>query len=597
MTAQLPCATSMSKARALPVIVALLVVLASALTSLSQPSTSAEAQGSVGVMGYVVSRDGKPVAGVEVIVYDSNNVVVASTSTSADGFFTVPLMPGTYTLKLSKQGYVEKSIAFTVSKTTYYTANLGTIVLDYALSVSLPITALQLSALGTATVPVTVSNKGPATENLTIELSGNCSLDVKLYSGSAPVNSLSLGPGETVSLTLKVKAPYMQPAVCSIFAMFSGSTTQVRNLLVSVVQQPLGLLSSQLEALKAAPGSVLQIPLKISNPLSDPVRAALEISTPPGWGAVVKDATGTIIAQLRLDSGAFTQATLMLSVPREASPGTYPITLTLRGVNPYFIEKLTINVTVASSTPALRLTTPTPFVNTYAGKTAQYQLSLSNLGDSDCVASVAVSGLPQGYTWALKDAQGNVVSQVYLPAGGSLNLYLAVSVPPLAEPGAVSFQVSVTAGSTGDSLGLSLGILGSYKLSYVTQNFYVEMLPGSTSTFQVTVRNDGYSSLTNVKLSVASAPSGFTASVSPQNVLLLKPGNTTTFTVSVTADPTVDAGDYYISLVLSADQVDAQSRDLHVFVKPPSTPAYYAVLAAALLLAGVVLAFRKFGRR
>lgn len=597
MTAQLPCATSMSKARALPVIVALLVVLASALTSLSQPSTSAEAQGSVGVMGYVVSRDGKPVAGVEVIVYDSNNVVVASTSTSADGFFTVPLMPGTYTLKLSKQGYVEKSIAFTVSKTTYYTANLGTIVLDYALSVSLPITALQLSALGTATVPVTVSNKGPATENLTIELSGNCSLDVKLYSGSAPVNSLSLGPGETVSLTLKVKAPYMQPAVCSIFAMFSGSTTQVRNLLVSVVQQPLGLLSSQLEALKAAPGSVLQIPLKISNPLSDPVRAALEISTPPGWGAVVKDATGTIIAQLRLDSGAFTQATLMLSVPREASPGTYPITLTLRGVDPYFIEKLTINVTVASSTPALRLTTPTPFVNTYAGKTAQYQLSLSNLGDSDCVASVAVSGLPQGYTWALKDAQGNVVSQVYLPAGGSLNLYLAVSVPPLAEPGAVSFQVSVTAGSTGDSLGLSLGILGSYKLSYVTQNFYVEMLPGSTSTFQVTVRNDGYSSLTNVKLSVASAPSGFTASVSPQNVLLLKPGNTTTFTVSVTADPTVDAGDYYISLVLSADHVDAQSRDLHVFVKPPSTPAYYAVLAAALLLAGVVLAFRKFGRR
>lgn len=597
MTTQLPCATSMSKARALPVIVALLVVLASALTSLSQPSTSTEAQGSVGVMGYVVSRDGKPVAGVEVIVYDSNNVVVASTSTSADGFFTVPLMPGTYTLKLSKQGYVEKSIAFTVSKTTYYTANLGTIVLDYALSVSLPITALQLSALGTATVPVTVSNKGPATENLAIELSGNCSLDVKLYSGSAPVNSLSLGPGETVSLTLKVKAPYMQPAVCSIFAMFSGSTTQVRNLLVSVVQQPLGLLSSQLEALKAAPGSVLQIPLKISNPLSDPVRAALEISTPPGWGAVVKDATGTIIAQLRLDSGAFTQATLMLSVPREASPGTYPITLTLRGVDPYFIEKLTINVTVASSTPALRLTTPTPFVNTYAGKTAQYQLSLSNLGDSDCVASVAVSGLPQGYTWALKDAQGNVVSQVYLPAGGSLNLYLAVSVPPLAEPGAVSFQVSVTAGSTGDSLGLSLGILGSYKLSYVTQNFYVEMLPGSTSTFQVTVRNDGYSSLTNVKLSVASAPSGFTASVSPQNVLLLKPGNTTTFTVSVTADPTVDAGDYYISLVLSADQVDAQSRDLHVFVKPPSTPAYYAVLAAALLLAGVVLAFRKFGRR
>lgn len=574
--------------------VACLIVL---LAALHAGVAVAEAQGGAGVTGYVVNRDGAPVAGVNVVVYDSNNVVVASTSTDSDGFFSVPLMPGTYTLKLSKPGYVEKTITFTVSKTTFYTANLGTILLDYALTVSLPIVALQLPALSVASIPVTVANKGSVTENVTFEALGNCSLGVGFYSGNTPVTSLTLGPGETANLVLKVKAPFMSPATCSYSIRFIGSIVQTRSLQVSVVQQPLGLVSAQLEAVKAAPGSVFQIPLRIVNTLPDSISASIEVNTPSGWGAVIKDVSGAVIAQLRLDTGASLQATLMLSVPRAATPGTYPVTVILRGINPYFVETLTINVTVASGAPAPRLTTLTPFVSAYAGKSAQYQVTLSNLGDSDCLVNVSVTGLPQGYTWALKDTQGNVISQIYLPAGGSVNLNLVVTVPPLAEPGAVSFQVSARAGSTGDTLSLNLGILGNYKLSYVTQNFYIEIPPGSTGSFQVTVRNDGYSSLTNVRLLAASAPSGFTVSVSPQSVLVLRPGNTTTFTVSVSVDSTVDAGDYYVPLVLSADQVDAQNRDLHVFVKPSSTSAYLAGFVVIVLLAVAIFAFRKFGRR
>ncbi|MEM1691461.1 MAG: NEW3 domain-containing protein [Thermofilaceae archaeon] len=131
----------------------------------------------------------------------------------------------------------------------------------------------------------------------------------------------------------------------------------------------------------------------------------------------------------------------------------------------------------------------------------------------------------------------------------------------------------------------------------MTQNFYLEMAPGSTSTFQLTVSNTGYSSLTNLALTATSVPSGFTLSIEPRNVLLLKPGESATFTLVLTTDPTLDAGDYYVTLTLRADQLDPVSRDLHVYVRAASSPAYVAAAVVVIIAAAVLIAFRRLGRR
>jgi uncharacterized membrane protein len=573
---------------------ALLLLLLTPIAGLSQPPPAVGQ--SVGVGGAVVNREGSPIEGVSVVVYDTNNNVVGSAVTGPSGRFLVPLTTGTYTLKLSKPGYVDKTVQFTVGKGSFYT-ELGTIVLDYSVAISLPLASLSLPVLGVATVPVTVSNRGSSPENITLEIGGNCSLSVGLYSGSVQVGSLLLNPGDTQSLTLKVETPYMQNATCLVQLRFFGSVVQERKLLVNVVNQPLSLISAQLTSVRVAPGAVLQLPVRISNKLSDAFRARIALELPGGWSGVVKDAAGNVVDEVYLNPGENIQAYLMLSVPRGAGAGTYAVNLRLEGVDPYFLDSLRLTVGVASGAPVLRLSTSTPHVDAYAGKSAKYQVVIANLGDADCLAALNVTGLPQGYRWTITDAQGNTLSQVYLPAGGSATLVLSASVPPLAEPTAISFKLTASAGSSADELPLSLGVLGRYELSFVTQNFYLEITPGSSGAFELQLRNTGYSSLTNVAVTPVSVPSGFTVDVNPPNVLLLKPSDTATFTVTLSTQATVDAGDYYVTLVVKADQLDPASRDLHVYVRAASSTAYYMLALVAILIVAAVLAYRRFGRR
>lgn len=569
-------------------------VLLAPLAGLCQPSSAVEQ--SIGVGGRVVSRDGSPVEGVSVIVYDTSNAVVGSAVTGSNGRFLIPLTTGTYTLKLSKPGYVEKTLQFTVSKGSFYT-ELGTIVLDYSVSVSLPLASLSLPVLGVATVPVTVSNRGSSPESVVVNVESNCSLSAGLYSGGVQVMSLLLNPGDAQTLTFNVKAPYMQNATCLVKLVFSGNVVLERKLLIDVENQPLSLIAAQLTSIRVAPGAVLQLPVRIANKLSEAIRARVLLELPSGWSGVVKDAAGNVVGEIYLGPSESVQAYLMLSVPRSAAAGAYAVSLVLEGVTPFFTDSLQLSVRVAAGTPVLRLSTATPHVDAYAGKSARYQVTVANLGDADCLAVLNVTGLPQGYRWTATDAQGNTLSQVYLPAGGSATITLSVSVPPLAEPTAISFKLVASAGSSADELPLSLGVLGRYELSFVTQNFYLELAPGSSGVFELQLRNTGYSSLTNVVVTPASVPSGLTVSVNPSNVLLLGPGETATFTVTVSADATLDTGDYYITLTVKADQVDPASRDLHVYVRAASSVALYVLPLIAVLVAAALIAYRRFGRR
>jgi len=208
-----------------------------------------------------------------------------------------------------------------------------------------------------------------------------------------------------------------------------------------------------------------------------------------------------------------------------------------------------------------------------------------------------VEGLPSGYSWSMQDSQGNTVSQVYIKAGSSIQLALVVGAPVVAEPTNVQFTLVASTAQSSDSVNLSLGVLGQYKLAFVTQSFYLETVPGADASFQVQVQNSGMSTVTNVALKVLNAPSGFTVSVTPTSVAQLKPGDTATFILSISTDSTINTGDYYVTFAVTGDQVDAMQRDLHVYVKPSGTPAYLIGALVLVLVVALILAYRRFGRR
>ena len=582
---KLASATTMVKGLAAALVIALALLLAS----------TAFSEGGIGIGGVVVDVDGNPIPGVQVVVRDSNNAVVGTTSTGPDGRFMLPVASGSYVVSLSKPGYVSKSLQVTVSKSSFY-ADLGTIVLDYSLAVSSGPTSLTLPVLSTVTLPITITNRGGSVEVVSISVSADCGINATTYLSGVEVHSLSLGPGESQSITLSVFVPYTQPRECSIRVVFNGTIPQVREITVNVVNQSRGVLSTQLLSFQVNPGATIQLPLKVANPIQDRIQVSLSLELPPGWSGTLT-AGGVMTDHVSLGPGESVQLQLTIGVPKEARAGDYLVYVTARGVTPFFVERLPLSIRVTTGKPLLRLETATPHVDVYAGKTAKFPVTVTNLGDADCVVSFDVQGLPQGYTWSITDQQGNVFSQIYLKAGGQSTLYLSVSVPPMTEPTNLRLVLSAATNGSSDTLPLTLGVLGWYQLSFVTQNFYMELTPGSSGTFEVQVKNTGYSSLTNVALSASTSASGFTVSVNPTSVAMLKPGDTATFYVTVSVDPTTDAGDYYVSLSLKADQVEAIGRDLHVYVRPAGSPAYYIAGATLALIVGVYLAYRKFGRR
>jgi len=550
------------------------------------------------VKGLVSDVDGNPLGGVTVTAYSSSGAVADSTVTDSRGLFTLALAPGTYTVRLSKGGYVDKAITVTVPKEVVFEIDLGAIPMEQSITVALPYQSISLPALSQASIQLSIANRGSSQETIRVEVVHSCDADVDLYAGSVRVRSVSLSPGQSQSLTLAISTTYEQSGTCLARLVFATRYYNItRELAVNVYPSPLNLVTAQFTSIKSTPGSIIQLPIQVVNRLQQEFTANLELGLPQGWSGSITSTSGLAVSQVYLAPSASLALTLTVEIPEGAAPGDYSVEVRLVGVNPRFEDSLGIGVTVASGKPRIRLELQAPHVDVFSGKTAIFPFKVYNVGDADGLVNFSALDIPSGFTWFVQDGQGNVIKQLYLKAGSSASLALAVTVPPLAEPTIVKFRLAVSAGEYTDERQVSLGVLGKYAVSFVTQNFYLETTPGADATFVVEVQNTGYSAVTNLVLSVARAPSGFTVRVSPSGYIEVKPGETATFTLTVTTDADVDSGDYYVTLTLAGDQIGSSTRDLHVYVKPSGSIAYVAALVVVILIIGVVIVYRRFGRR
>lgn len=555
----------------------------------------------INVYGTIVDSNSNPIWSVSVSIYDSYGSLVTQTQTSSVGSFMVTLNPGAYRAQFDKVGYEYKSITFNVPSTG--PVNLGTITLGYSLSLSIALSYLKVNCLSEVNIPITISEKGSRNElvNLSVEVPEGWSAGI--YLGQTEVMGLTLTPNQVQSLNLNLQIPYNSSGLYNVTIIASGWTMQKETISVYVYNVDPQLLTSTYSTIKAMPSSTVNFDLIISNKLSERFSGILTLELPSGWiGSVISNVDGSNLYGISLDPGSFIKATATLQVPGNITSGDYIVTVILRGTSPYFISKLQIHVDVVQGIPVVKLYTDTPYLDAYAGQAVSFPVDVKNVGDANGIASINLKGLPPGYSWMAKDSSGNVLSKLYLKAGEDKNLKIVVSIPPLAEPSVLSFTLETNTSNSYDNLTLSIGILGSYSINYVTQSFYVESTAGSTTTFQVEVQNTGYSSLTNVKINLADIPSNFDVQVSPNLVLLLKPQDTATFTITITTTADVSAGDYYITLGLTADQLTADQtsslvRALHVYVKQSGLAVYVGVGIVLVVLAALFIVYRKYGRR
>jgi uncharacterized membrane protein len=131
-------------------------------------------------------------------------------------------------------------------------------------------------------------------------------------------------------------------------------------------------------------------------------------------------------------------------------------------------------------------------------------------------------------------------------------------------------------------------------LNVVYDNFR-SIKAGEERTMFLEVGNTGYKDLTDIRLS-AQSPEGWTVEISPDVIDELAPGSFQTVDVVLKPAEKADKGDYNIAIIAQANET---RRVTSIYVRVESGSLFWVWVGAgvgALLIAGFVLIFLRFGR-
>jgi uncharacterized membrane protein len=549
-------------------------------------------RGAYTVSGKVVDICGNPLGGVKVEAY-SGQSLVDKTYTSVSGYFSMSLDPGTYELVLEKEGYETRSMITSASFSGY--KDFGSIILDYSLKLSVSLLKIRAKSMSEVKIPVTVGNKGSRDELVEIQIEAPSDWEVGLYSGSIQVWKLKLSPKESQSLMLNIQIPFNSSGEYELRVRAIGSTSQEEAVSICVEKdEPQVFVTNQL-SIQGLCGSSVVFGLTIRNPLNKRFTSQISTLAPAGWTASILSEDGKRLYDISLNPGEQLRAFLKISIPEEAQPGRYETRV--QASSQEFSSSLSLYVIVIKGAFEPKVYTGTPYVEAYAGGSVTFPIEAENTGDSDGILSINATQLPTGYSWKISDQSGNILSKVYLKPGEKKVLKLIVEIPPLEEPRTIPFYLEAYAPDSSSRLSLTLGVLGFYSMSYETQSFYLETTAGSESTFIIEVKNTGYSVLTNVRPVITGVPEKFKVDYMPEVVPLLKPQERALFTLMIKTDADINAGDYFVSFRVKADQYSLPDRDLRVFIRQRMEMIVIGIVIVVILLTILFYVYRRYGRR
>ena len=318
---------------------------------------------------------------------------------------------------------------------------------------------------------------------------------------------------------------------------------------------------------------------------------------PDGWTGYFSAKNTKITAAHIAPETTDSTVTFNLTVPVDAADGTYTLTLCADGGGGRSdTTDLMLNVAseeVGSST----FKADYPSQEGDATTAFSFNTTLINNMLSQQTYSFTVNA-PAGWKAAVKPGSDSTqIASISVEPRATQALSVAVTPPE--DVAAGKYDITVTATSASESLpiGLSVTITGNYKLKLNTPSGLLsyDAYAKKETPIVLTLDNTGNADLTNITLS-SSMPEGWTARFDPSSMELLEAGASVQATVYITPGSDVIAGDYTFSLSARSSKASS-SQDFRVTIKTPTTWGYVGLGIIAVLLIGLVLVIRRFGRR
>lgn len=361
--------------------------------------------------------------------------------------------------------------------------------------------------------------------------------------------------------------------------------------------------ASTLEMSTAYPGQTVKagtdvtINLDLNNGGAESESAALSIvSIPDGWSGYFSG-DSTEISKAYIAAGQTTGVAFNVKVPADAKEGSYQVVLQAKS-DAGLVSTLPLDLTV-NEEQAGSSTLSVEYPSQEGSATTSFNFS----------ATLANQTLnTQSYSLSAKYPEGWSVS--YTPTGESTQVAaisvdsqksqgLSVTVKPAENVQAGDYTVSLVASSANETLtsDLTVTISETYALAMTTQSgvlsFDAHANKPSSVTLEIT--NNSNVALENVNLT-SSVPDGWTATFSQATIDKIDAGATVEVTATVTPSKDAMSGDYSATITAASSQTST-SADFRITVKTETVWGIVGIALIVVMIGGIYLVFRKYGRR
>jgi len=224
---------------------------------------------------------------------------------------------------------------------------------------------------------------------------------------------------------------------------------------------------------------------------------------------------------------------------------------------------------------------------------------------------LAVTG-PPGWLTYIAESQYNLdrqISAIFLEPYSVKQPVVVVAVAPFwlyPEPGDYPIELRASAGDIQDVVAMTATITARYGLNAetLTGRLSTKTTAGKEAAFGINVINSGTARMDKVTLS-ARKPGGmggeeWQVTFDPESIENVAPGEKTEVQVSITPPANTIAGDYMVTLNFHGDpplSSSPPSLPIRVSVATQTTWGLIGALIVVLVAGGLVLTFRKYGRR
>jgi uncharacterized membrane protein len=352
-------------------------------------------------------------------------------------------------------------------------------------------------------------------------------------------------------------------------------------------------ITTPFPAIAVAPGANPSFDVTITT--DKPGRVALTVGkVPDGWTAVLRGG-GFTIDGVDSDGSTPTKITLNVTVPADAAASTQQIDVkgvTSGGATATMTTNIRVspnaagNVTLTSDTPQLKGSTDTTFT---------FSLTLTNNTSDDLPFSVTSTG-PDGWTITSEIGSTANAASVVVKAGNTASVSVTAKPPAGAPAGDYPIAVDTTSGSQKAHADLQVTITGSYSLAMSTPSGVLSMnaSAGSPQDLTLTLTNSGTADIPGVAMT-ASAPTGWVVKFDPTPVDV-PAGQTVQVVAHVTPSSDAITGDYVATMTGTSSLATAKT-DIRVTVQTSSLWGIIGIGLIVVILLGLWLVFRRFGRR